>query len=81
MKGKRSQAQVVSRASGLKTLARSVGRHSRSSIARQVVKDDKIRGHIIKYLSSFIQKEMRNMSRVKTGELCFFVFIFYHIPN
>ena len=73
MKGKRSQAQVVSRASGLKTLARSVGRHSRSSIALQAVKDVKIRGHIVKYLSKIVQQEMRNMSKVKTGEFFFII--------
>lgn len=65
--GRRLRVQVISR-SGLKTLARSVGRHNHSSIARQVMKNAKSRGFVLQELLKMIQKEMRTLSKVRTGK-------------
>ena len=73
MKGKRSQARVITRSSGLKTITRSIWRHSRSSIARQAMSDDKIRGCILQQLTRIIQREMKAMSKVKTGKYIYIV--------
>jgi len=57
-KGQRSQAQMIPKRSSLKTLARSVGRRNRASIARQAMKDGKIREQTLNLVSKHIQKEM-----------------------
>ena len=46
---KRIRAHVISRGSGLKTLARSVGRKHRASIARQAMKDSQIKNESTGY--------------------------------
>ena len=59
MKGNRSRAHVITRSSGLKSLARSVGRHKRSSVARQAMRDSRIRAYIINILGRDIRREMK----------------------
>ena len=60
---------MITRASGLKTLARSVGRQKLWSIARQIVFDDRIRHRILHYLGKHIQKEMKYMCSDKAGKV------------
>lgn len=66
---KRSQTQIITKASGLKTLARSVGRKNRPSIARQAMKDGKIKEIILSILSKQVQKEMTHMCSKKTSSV------------
>lgn len=66
--GKRkSRVHVITKGTGLKTLARSVGRKSRRSIARQVMKDKRMRELAIENLSQLIQKEMTDMCSRKSA--------------
>lgn len=60
---------VMTRASGLKTLARSVGRRSCSSIARQAMHDSRIRKQVLDILQADLQKEMNVMSAVKSASV------------
>ena len=46
---------LISRSSGLKTLARSVGRKNHRSIAHQVLKNPKCRANVLSMLSADIQ--------------------------
>ncbi len=72
MKGtgrKTLQTTVITRKSGLKTLARSVGRKSRPSIARQVMRDRVIREKVLEILTKDIQKEMTTMCAKKTSSV------------
>ena len=68
MKGKRSRAQIISRSTGLKSLARSVGRRKLSAIARQTMRNRGIRTHVLRVLAGDIQREMKEMCAVKTGK-------------
>ena len=68
MKGagtKCSQTQVIPKSSGLKTLARSVGRKNRASIARQVMNDHKMKDKALDILGRQVQKEMSAMCSKK----------------
>ena len=78
MKGNRSRTQVISRSSGLKTLARSVGQQKRSSIARQAMRDNRICGYILHILGKDIQREMKQMSSVRTKSSACFVALLQH---
>lgn len=60
---------MISRASGLKRLTRSVGRKKYSSIARAGLKQKVLRNHVIKALSTEIQKEFSVMCSCKTASL------------
>ena len=62
----RKTAKVQHIPKSLKTLARSVGRKSRSSIARQALKDSKIKKKVLDILQKDLQKEMREMCRKKS---------------
>ncbi len=64
---RRHQTQVITKGSGLKTLATSVGRKNRASIARQVMKDRKMKTHIVDILAKRVQKEMAVMCSKKTS--------------
>ncbi len=63
------QTSVITRKSGLKTLARSVGCKSRPSIARQVMRDRVIREKVLEILTKDIQKEMTTMCAKKTSSV------------
>ncbi len=65
----RSQTHVVTRASGLKTLTRSIGRKNRASIARQVMRDPKTKEKVLGILATHVQKEMTTMCSRKTGSI------------
>ena len=64
-----SQVHMVTRSSGLKTLTRSIGKRRHSSIARQAMRNRKIRKQILRLLKADIQKEMTLMSALKTGSV------------
>ena len=83
MKGNRSRTQVISRSSGLKTLACSVGQQKRSSIARQAMRDNRICGYILHILGKDIQREMKQMSSVRTGKgsACFVALLQHQLQN
>ena len=67
MKGKTdSRAHPIPRHSGLKTLARSVGRLNRPSIARRAMRDPKVRKVVLNILEKDVQKEMTKMSAKNT---------------
>ncbi len=61
--------QVVTKASGLKTLARSIGRKNQASIARQVMKDPRIKEKVLEILAKHVQKEMTVMCSRNTGSV------------
>ena len=71
VKGKRAEKHVISRASGFKTLVRSVGRKRPSSIARQAMLNDRIRPHILRYLGKRVQKELKLICSKQSGELVY----------
>ena len=62
---KSSRAHVIPKASGLKTIAKSVGRKNRASIARQVMKDRKMTDKVLQILARRTQKEMSAMCSKK----------------
>lgn len=47
---------MITKSSGLKTIARSVVRKNRDSIARQVMKDQKMRAKVLQILARITQK-------------------------
>ena len=53
----------------LKKLGKSVGRANRSAIARQVVKDDRIRSRVIELLGVSMGKEMKKLCSKKVMSL------------
>lgn len=63
-----SRAHVVTRHSGLKSLA-SVGRKDQSSIARQVMKDSEIKDKVLKILAKDVNKEMKVLLSKKYGSI------------
>ena len=64
------RAPMVRRLSrSLKGLGRSIGRRSRLSIARQSVKDKKIRRKILEYIGTDIQKELTAMCNIKDSSM------------
>lgn len=68
MKGKTdSRTHPIPRSSGLKTLARSVGRQNRPSIARQAMRDPKIKKMVLNILEKDVQKELTKMSSKSTN--------------
>ena len=68
VKGKQAEKHVITRKSGLKPLARGVGRQKPSSIARQVVLNHRIRPHILRHLGKHIQKELTHMCSERAGK-------------
>ena len=69
VKGKRLQARVISKSTGLKSLTRSIGRFNRASIAKQAMADSRIRGYILQELTKILQREMTNISKIKSGKI------------
>ena len=70
VKGKTdSRTHPIPRSSGLKTLARSVGRQNRPSIARQAMRDPKIKKMVLNILEKDVQKELTKMSS-KSPSIC-----------
>lgn len=63
-----ARVHVIKRSSGLKVLARSVARQSRTSIVRQVMRDARMREQVLDILKRDMQREMTVMSARKTGE-------------
>ena len=61
-----SRTHVISRQSGLKTLARSVGRMNRASISRQVMKDKVMRQKVMDLMMKDIQEELVKLCAKKT---------------
>ena len=69
-KGKRPlRTHLVSKASGLKKLAKNVGRRKYSAIAKSVVKMKTLRHHVVHALSDEIRKELTTMTSKKTDSL------------
>ena len=58
--GKRLQARVITKSTGLKNLTRSIVRFNRASIAKQSMADSRKRGCIIQELTKILQREMTN---------------------
>ena len=50
----------MTKESGLKTLARSIGCKDRASNARQVMKDETIKSTILETITKDVQKEMKH---------------------
>ena len=70
VKGKNdSRACSIPKSSGLKKLVKSAGRLNRPAIARQVMKDRRIRCHILNLLEKDIQKEIAQMCSIKSNSL------------
>ena len=57
----------MTKESGLKTLARSVGRKDRASIGSQVMKDETIKSKILETITKNVQKEMKHLTSRKSG--------------
>ena len=53
----------------LKCIGRSVGRRHHKSIARQVMKDKRIRGHVLSFLLKDVQKELAAMCSLKKNSI------------
>ena len=66
---KQSKARVFQLSRSLKSLGRSVGRRNRSSIARQVVKDNWIRKKVVERMGKLLSKELTNLASLKTNSL------------
>lgn len=65
----KARAHMIPRSSGLKGLARSVGRRNRASIGRQAVRDPTIRQRVLSLLAKDVQKEMTTMCARRTGSI------------
>ena len=65
-----SRADIIPRSSGLKTMARCVGRRSHPAIARQVMRMTKTRNTCLKVLEKYIQKDLTRVASTKTGSSC-----------
>jgi len=65
-----SRAQVIPRSSGLKTMARSIGRRSHSSVARQAMRSPKIRAVCLNVLEKDIQKDLTNVASTRQCSSC-----------
>lgn len=66
---KQSKARLFQVSHSLKSLGRSVGRRSRSSIARQVVKDSRIRKMVVERMGKFLSQELTNIASLKTNSV------------
>ena len=55
--------------SDLKTLARGVGRNDRASIARQVMKDERIKNEVLKIITKNVQKEMKHLTSTNSSAI------------
>ena len=64
---KQSRARVFHLTHSLKPLARSVGRRNRSSIARHVMKDSRIRKKIVEHMGKLLSKELARLSSKKVN--------------
>ena len=58
---------MISCSSGLKQMARSIARHSHSSIARQAIRNTKMRAMCLTILEKDIQKELTKVASTKRG--------------
>lgn len=61
--------RIITRRSGLKTLARSVSRMNRASISRQVMKDKVMKEKILGMVTNDIQKELAHLCAKKTNSI------------
>ena len=66
---KKTDSTVHHLPSSLKRLGRSIGRRNRKSIARQCMKDTKIRAHVMNITASTIKKEIKTLSTLKCSSL------------
>ena len=66
---KQSKARVFQLSRSLKSLGRSVGRRNRSSIARQVVKDNRIRKKVVERMGKLLSQELTNLASLKTNSV------------
>lgn len=53
----------------MKPLARSIGRRNRSSIARQAMKDTRIRKIVVERMGKFLSKELTHLSSIKVDSM------------
>lgn len=65
-----SRADIIHRSSGLKLVARSVGRRSHPAIARQVMRNPKTRDVCLKILETDIQKDLSRVASKQKGSSC-----------
>lgn len=67
---KKKKSARVYQLRSLKKLGRSVGRANRSAIARQVMRDDRIRTRVIELIGTHLRKEMKKLcTKVVTSVL------------
>ena len=66
---KQHKARVFQLTRSLKSLGRSVGRKNRPSIARQAMKDVKIRKKVIEIMGKELSKELKHVSSLKVNSL------------
>ena len=64
---KQNRARVFHLSHSLKPLARSVGRRNRSSIARQAMKDKRIRKKVVELTGKLLSKELTRLSSKKVN--------------
>ena len=65
-----SRADIIPQSSGLKQVARSVGRRSHPAIARQVMRNPKTRTTCLTILEKDIQKDLSRVASMKGGSSC-----------
>lgn len=71
VKGKTySKTHVIPRSSGLKPMARSLGRRNHSAIAKQVMRNPKIKAACLRVLEKDIQRELTSMAASKRSPSC-----------
>ena len=71
VKGKRySKTHVIPRSSGLKPMARSLGRRNHHAIARQAIQNPKTKAACLKVLEKDIQRELSSMVSTKRSPSC-----------
>lgn len=66
---KQDKARVFQLTRSLKSLGRSVGRKNRALIARQAMKDVKIRRKVIEIMGKELSKELKHVSSLKVNSL------------
>ena len=66
---KRKKSARVYQLRSLKKLGRSVERTNRSAIARQVMKDDRIRTRVIELIGTHLGKEMKKLCTKKVASV------------
>ena len=66
---KHSKARVFQLSRSLKSLGRSVGRRNRSSIARQAMKDSRIRKKVVERMGKLMSQELTNLASLKSNSM------------